>query len=388
MSKSTRQKSLRYLALLGVCVAASNACDRPQYTYSDDVPISGGSSFGGSVFTAGTIALGGGPPIDPCALDRSVGASPVLAKHVISNGLAARAELYAEVTDSEALALRKGGSLIPPAPPTAPGTATPLSVVLTWALTAPNDPKRGALAKLLLSRFKTTRSTWPNPWALRLVDHVGTEHMTPLRIRLKNEAWIVRIDATSFAVVDVQNGTIAVEDALAHPERIAAVYYVFDDHITVNAASQCETGKREFALGNEAMVAEFSLGTPEILTRLNSDIDDLTGLFNVVRQCATVDHGVGSFHSLTLCQAWDFFDATTEYSAYQWSLSNPVELYKPTTQNLASLVDALKNDRFEPDPFVAAPNVAAQGGAGGAGGASELGDGGSAQAGAAQGGAR
>ncbi len=381
MSKSTREKSLRYLALLAACVAAANACDRPNYTYSDDVPIRGGSSFGGGFVTAGTISFAGSVPIDPCALDRSVGPSPVLAKHVLSNGLAGRAELYAELTDSEVTALKKGGSLIPPAPPMVPGTATPLSVVLTWAETSP-DEKRGSLAKLLLNRFKATRSTWPNPWALRLVEHAGTEHMTPLRIRLRDEAWILRIDATSFAVVDVQNGAIGLETALAHPERIAAVYYVYDDRTSANAIGQCESGKREFALGNEAMVAEFSLGTPEILTRLNSDIDDLTGLFNVVRQCTTVDHGIGTFHSTTVCQAWDFFDATTEYSAYQWSLSNPVDLYKPTTQNLASLIDALKNDRFEPDPFVVELEAVAQGGAGGAGGASELGEGGLAQAGA------
>jgi hypothetical protein len=377
MSKSTREKSLRYLALLAACVAASNACDRPEYSYSDDVPIKGGSSVGGTGFTtAGAIAFGGSTTIDPCALDRSVGASPVLAKQVVSHGLAGRAELYAEVTDSEVQALKQGGSLIPPAPATVPGTATPLTVVLTATLAAVDS--RGALAKLLLNRFKATRSTWPNPWALRLVDHAGTEHMTPLRIRLRDDAWIVRIDGGSVAVIDVQNGSIGVDAALAHPERIAAVYYVYDDR-TTPAVAQCESGKREFALGNEAMVAEFSLGTSEILSRLNSDIDDLTKLFDVVRQCTTVDRGGGTFHSSTVCQAWDFFDATTEYSAYQWSLSNPVELYKPTTQNLASLVDALKNDRFEPDPFVVAREAPL--GMGGAGGASELGEGGLAQGG-------
>ncbi len=382
MSKSTRLKSLRYLTLFGACVAVTNACDRPSYTYSDAVPVSGGTAFGGS-FTAGTVGIGGGPPVDPCALDRSVSASPILAKQVVSNRLAARAELYAEVTDSEVLALKKGGSLIPPA--AAPGTVTLLSAALTATLSS-SDVRYASVAQLLLSRFKATRSTWPNPWALRLVDHVGTEHMTPLRIRLKDEAWIVRIDGTSLAVVDAQNGAIAVEQALAHPERIAAVYYTYDDRLPGNPQLQCENGKREFALGNEAMVAEFSLDTPDILARLNSDIADLTGLFNVVRQCPTVDRGVGSFHSATACQAWDFFDASTEYSAYQWSLSNPVDLYKPTPQNLASLIDALKNDRFEPDPFVAAsPSAGGDtgvGGDGGDGGAPNLTPGGATQGGA------
>ncbi len=388
MSKSTRLKSLRYLALFGACVAVTNACDRPSYTYADDVPVSGGTTFGGS-FPAGKAAIGGGPALDPCALDRSVSASPILAKQVVSNGLAARTELYAEVTDSEVTALKKGGSLIPPPAPL--GSVVPLSAVLTGVLSSP-DPMRVALAQQLISRFKGTRSAWPNPWALRLVDHVGTEHMTPLRIRLKAEAWLARIEpGLPMVVVDVHNGAIALEQAFAHPERIAAVYYVYNDRVgdasaLNNPLGQCEGGKREFALGNEAMVAEFSLDTPDILARLNSDIADLTGLFNVVRQCPTVDRGTESFHSATACQAWDFFEASTEYSAYQWSLSNPVELYKPTTQNLASLIDALKNDRFEPDPFVAAsPSAggdAGIGGEGGAGGAPDLTPGGATQGGA------
>ncbi len=375
--------------MFAACGAMNNACDRPHYTYSNDVPVSGGTSFIGPG-AAGAVTLGGGPPIDPCALDRSAAASPVLAKHVVSNQLAGRAELYAEVTDSEVLALKKGGSLLLPPPTTPPGTLSPLNAVLNASLNVslPSTQASRALAQLLQSRFKATRSLWPNPWALRLVDHVGTEHMTPLRILLKPEAWIVRIDMGSLFVVDVRNGQVSVDQALAHPERIAVVYYVYDDRIPGNPLAQCEGGKREFALGNEAMVAEFSLGTPEILARLDSDIADLTGMFNVVRQCTTVERGTGSFHSSTACQAWDFFDASTEYSAYQWSLSNPVELYKPTTQNLASLIDVLRNERFEPDSFVSAAE--AQGGAGaigGAGGASELGEGGSAQSGAAQGGA-
>ena len=35
---------------------------------------------------------------------------------------------------------------------------------------------RRPLIQQLLKRFKTTRTLWPNPWALRLLDHPGTQH--------------------------------------------------------------------------------------------------------------------------------------------------------------------------------------------------------------------
>ena len=212
--------------------------------------------------------------------------------------------------------------------------------------------------------------------------------MNIVRVVLKKNAWVVRFfDGTPPTVVDVNNGIVSIEQANAEPERIAAIYYVYDDRAAGNSTAQCETGKRELALGNEAMVEEFSLGTPEILERLNSDIDALTALFNVVRPCASVERGSGTFHAFTVCQSWRFFSAQTEYSAYQWALANPMELYKPKTQNLATLIDALKDDRFEPDPFVGTPPaVVDMGGAGGQGGAGGASDAGATQGGATDGG--
>jgi hypothetical protein len=363
----------RWLTLLLPSVAGMSACERPDYTYSDSVPVVGtaaSSSFAGSSFTSGGTAVGtaGSVPLDPCALDRSVSSTPIFTKQAVSNQLPVRPELYAQMTDAEVVALKQGGSLIPPAPLTP--AVSPLTSVLN-ATYAISTTERRELINKLLPRFKATRALWPNPWALRLIDHPGTEHMNTVRVVLNKDAWVVRIfDGTPPTVVNVNNGIVSIDDANAHPERIAAIYYVFDDRAPGNTAAQCETGKRELALGNEAMVDEFSIGTPEILERLNSDIDALTAFFNVARPCASVERGSGTFHAFTVCQSWRFFSASTEYSAYQWALANPMELYKPKTQNLATLIDALKDDRFEPDPFVGTPPpVVGVGGAGDLGGA-------------------
>ena len=365
---------LRQLTWLVPSAVAIAACNRPEYTYSNDVPVKGtgaSSSFGGPG-TAGSSTTSGTAPIDPCALDRSVAAAPIFAKQALSNQLPLRPELYAQLTNAELAALKQGGSLIPA--PSVPPVASTLNSVLNATFGAAADPSRALLVQLL-NRFKETRTLWPNPWALRLLDHPGSERMNPVRVVLKNEAWVVRIfEGGATTVVDVNNGSVPIDQATAQPERIAAIYYVSDDRVPGNSLAACEQGKRELALGNEAMVEEFSTGTPEILARLNSDIDALTAFFDVVRPCASVERGSGTFHSFTVCQTWHFFDPSSEYSAYQWALSNPMELYKPKTQNLATLIAALKDDRFEPAPFVGKPRAPlGMGGSGGTGGTGGMG---------------
>jgi hypothetical protein len=240
---------------------------------------------------------------------------------------------------------------------------------------------RRPFVQLLLDRFKVTRATWPNPWALRLVDHPGAEHMNAVRLVLRDDAWIVRITDSSPVIFDVENNSVELTDAVAHPERIAAIFYLIDDRLqpAAGGGSPCETGKREFALASEAMVKTFELGTQAILDRLDGDIDALDRFFKIARTCGQVDSPTGlTFHSLTVCQTWQHLDLSSELAAYQWALSDPVELYRPSVQNLGTLVQALEDDRFEPEPFVSEPHPLAmgEGGAGDAG-ASAAGSGGS-----------
>jgi hypothetical protein len=371
------KRNLRRLALLAPCAAAIGACDRPSYTYSDDVPVKGSgasSSFTGTspIGGTGTTSTGGGPSVDPCAFSRTASGTPVLAGQVVRNQSVGRAEVYAELTDAEALALKQGGSLIPPPspPPNQPSSsALPLTALLTQELSVTTGDRQ-RLVQELINRFPATRSTWPNPWALRLVDHPGSEHMNPLRIVFKPDALFIRITDHTPIVFDVKNAQLTPAQALLTPQRIVGVFYTSDAY-NVGISTICETGKRELALGNEAMVESFSLGTKEILARLNSDIDDLNAFFQIARPCANVTNAMAmlqTFHNGIACGVWRFPDATTEYNAYGWSLSNPVELYKPTPQNLASLISALEADRFDVDPFVGTPPVSA-GGDSGVGGA-------------------
>jgi hypothetical protein len=357
---------LRPLGYVVSCLLAASACERRDWQFSDDVPVSGGNppfASGGSF--SGTAGTAGGSPVEMCRLDTAPTSSPLLP---------ARRELFAVVDDAEDAALRAGAPLVPE--PIANAPQSTLGQVLQSLSTSTSESRR-TLAKTLIPRFETARSTWPNPWALRLVDHPGSAHMNVLRIVLREDALIVRILQGAPLVVDVNNASVAIEVVNSQPERIAAIYYQLDNSQVVGAPSdRCENGMREIALGNEAMVEEWSLGTVDIAKRLDDDIALLLSLFEAARPCTNLLSGT-SFRSFTTCTTWQAFSTSTDYLAYQWSLATPSESYKPTPQNLASLIQALQDDRFAPEPFVVEPDppILAGGGASGDGGSSG-GDGG------------
>lgn len=358
--------------------AALFACDRPDWNLSDTAPVVGTAGRG----STGTAGVGG---VNECVIDGSKGPSPIFTPQAVLNTSPARRDIYAYVSDSDAAALRSSKTLFPPVQA---GVTPPVPPVLARlrSAAASASPSRQALISALEPRFQRVLSTWPNPWALRLVDHPGSEHMNPVHITLRANAWIGRISDNSLMVMDLQNQIVSDEVALLEPERIAAIYFVVSPK-TVTFTS-CEDGFRDLSLANEGMVESWSMGTTEILERLDSDVADLTELFGVARGCSTVEKAGMTFHSYTVCNVWASFGAVTEYSAYGWALSSPVELYKPDRQNLLSLVDALKNDRFEPDPFVVTPKYGSTvGGAAGGGGAPAGGAGGEAGDGSNLGGA-
>lgn len=357
------------------------SCERPDYTYVPDLPISeGGASFGtgGAVFQAGsapigeagTFPTGAAPSAGECLLNRTRPA-PILADQVVAPQLPARQRLYLQLTGEEVERLKATGELLPSRPAAPPSTLVTLLAQLQMTATESRRP----LLLELANRFRVTRPAWPNLWALRLVEHPSSERMSPVLLTLKKEAWVARIADGVPAVVDVNNAVVPLEAATAEPERIAAVYYAVDDRSPGGVAT-CDSGKRELLIGNPDMVESFEIGTADILKRLDAAITALGALAQVARPCSSVGGEGSTFHIFTVCQSWRLFDASSDLLAYQWSLANPVEAYKPTTQNLTTLIQALEGDRFEPQPFVGTP--VSNGGVGGQGGAPAGGEGGAA----------
>ncbi|HKY36967.1 MAG TPA: hypothetical protein VJN18_13570 [Polyangiaceae bacterium] len=357
---------VRLTVLVMPCLVAAAACDRPDWEVVDLGP--GGTSFAGAAVVAGTGVIGfAGMAGQACAFDRVVGTKPILSAQTMNSNMPGRTELYALVSDAEAEALRAGGSLVPPADP----MAVPDVVKLLDKLLAPATMARKSVIEALKPRFASVRRGWPNPWALRLVDHAASEHLNAVRLVLREDAWIAQLLDGSIRVVDLKNVEVTPDKAAASADRIAAVFYALNSRSFVTTGGDpCEDGRREYVIASDAMIQEWSLGTEEILARHDDDLTKLEEFFKVARNCgSTTLLGGGSFRVATACGVWpNPFNSYSEYTAYQWSLSTPNELFKPTSQNIASLIEALQGDRFEPtDPYVVLPEPPTAGGAGGEG---------------------
>lgn len=367
MKPSTFLRSLLMLTPLAVAAAA---CDRPNWEVDESATVGGSIQSGGtSSFPAGTASVGG-TPAEQCAFDGVKAIKPIFAPQTINTKLPARQELYALVTDAEAEALREGGSLIPPIDEEQP----PDVVKMLDKVRPTSTPTRQPLIDALKPRFASVRAVWPNPWALRLVEHAGSEHMNIVRIVLREDAWIARITEGSITTLDLGQKDVPIADAVAAPRNVAAIFYETNQRVTLSSSvDACEDGRRVMVIGDEAMIEEWSLGTEQVLERLEGDLALLDQFFKVARMCTSFDRGT-SFRSFTVCQTWTTYNVYSEYTAYQWALSTPTELYKPSPQNLAALIEALQGDRFEPDPHVVEPEPPVPvGGAGNEGGASGAG---------------
>lgn len=214
-------------------------------------------------------------------------------------------------------------------------------------------PANQLLARLSAELFTKVRYGWPSAWATRM-GWPGEDYGDQLlRIVLKAEAWIVVVsDRVGIAVIDMNNQVVPIEQALAESHRIGAVYFYKVDIQGQDTFSSCSGGYREFVLGNEAMVEEWSLGTEEILDQLDADATLIEGLLESVRE-APPPIAPPSFNATVVCQ-WDN-PPFSELDAYMRCLSMPSENYVPLPAQLAALAEALRAASFEPDPLVVTP---------------------------------
>jgi len=243
-----------------------------------------------------------------------------------------------------------------------PGYA--MDVLLSLAQTAPPDPTQNpdqansvALAALLSGpAFAKARYAWSEPWATRM-GWPGESYGDKLvRLVLRQEAWLARYRNGRVDVVDMDNVPVAAADVLAHPERLAGVFFVRSEGA---GGPTCygtfrggDSGYREFIIGNESMVEEWSLGTPEIRARLDSDLSRLQTFFDRVRPCP-LQEDAASWNLDVVC-SWSLGTVLnmSELDAYQAALAMPSPGYLPAAQPLAALIETLQASLFEPDPFV------------------------------------
>lgn len=257
---------------------------------------------------------------------------------------------YTWTTEAQEQGLREGDPLysVGEVPGKGRGRAADL-------LFAKAEAEPDSLAALVAPFFETCRYGWPHPWPTRF--GVGGEMYGDklIKIQLKPEAWVAVLSETGdvWTVYDSVGQRVPREEALAHPERVGALYFVYVSEGDGDCGSFGPVGMdtyREFVLGNEEMVLRYEVGTEAILSELEQNRMLLGEYLRFAQRCSEPEFS--AFVGAAACTVVGSPSPWSGDDPYIESLAIPSETYLPTVENLTALIDSLTAALFEPDPFV------------------------------------
>jgi hypothetical protein len=308
----------------------------------------GASSIGGAsiIGVSGSVSLGG-------ALSTDCPSEPLFVDQVVSR-VGAQRIFYSWTNEEQVAELRAGGELFSRSE--RPGLGRGLLFTELAAVAESEPSPVTQLAEALVNQvFAKARFAWTNPWATLLGFPGETYGNQLLRIELKPDAWIARFDQGTLTVFNANSEEVPIETALATPERIGAIFYqsrADAESCYVGSFARGGVGFREFALGNIDMVERWSLATPEIVERLQSDIDELQAF-----QAQVACMSIGADWSTEVTCAWGggLISAASALGNYDFALGLPSDLYRPSSENLEALVAALEVSMPTGEPLVVTP---------------------------------
>ncbi len=349
-------------ALLGVgCSGATSSdvsSDQGMGASSSGASSSGGSSSGGTGGSSGQTSAGGaggssvvgsgGAAIDCNAAALTPEQTPFFYQQVDAY-LPTTRVLYSWTSAEQEQDLRTNEKLLTVGEVPGKGRGYAMDMLYEYAATAESNSLEAKLTEI----FTEFRYSWPNPWATRLGTPGESYGDRLVRMKLRANAWIARLADWGMVdtVYDVEGNVVPHAQALANPERIAALYFVRERN---DGGPLCGTfsnggggGYREFIVGNAAMIEEWSIGTQEIRERIEGDVAELEALIRVVSKCGM--SVPANFNGSVVC-GW----GATGVPYYE-ALALPSELYAPSVDNIRALLDALEASLFEPDPLTVTP---------------------------------
>lgn len=347
--------------LLGACQPVVGASSDPGSSSGVGGSAGGaGGTTGAGV--AGKVAIGaGGSPWGPeqVVCFPAASSTPLFEGQALSNQAPARRVLYSWTTPEHVDELRRDGQLFARSEQAGKGRGYAFDVIAGLAMTG-GAPGVGALAqRFTTDLFPKVRSAWPRPWATRM-GWPGEDHGNRLlRIVLKEAAWTAVVRDGDIRVLDSANQVVALADAVASPERIGALFFVKDPSSggagCDGAFSDGVTGAtyREFIVGNEAMVEEWSLGTAEIQAQIAADVTALSAFLSWLRACPPA---VGDWGATLACEWLASSSASHDAAAaYARALAFASDFYLPERWQIANLIDTLQSDPVEPEPLIVRP---------------------------------
>lgn len=262
----------------------------------------------------------------------------------------ARGVLYTWTTAEQVAALRERPRLL--VAEAGVGVLSPFLRALTAIVAG-----RGAgheLAAVLLEHpaLRRRRYAWTSPFATTMGLGPVRYGDALVRVELDPRALLLRFrpqDREPFAAVDLQGVAVPVGELLAAPERLGAVYHVRD-------GPRDEVPFREYVLCNEAMIAAWSVATPEIRAQVDADTE-LVNALAVGPLAALPDAALRS----SAAPAWASARAgATPIDRWQASLAFDNQRYRPSAANLRDIVATLRDYDGSGAPLTVRPDHPAQ----------------------------
>ncbi len=223
---------------------------------------------------------------------------------------------------------------------------------------------KDALARLLrTAAFARARFAWPAPWST-LLGFPGEDYGDELiQVTLKPDAWIavLRTSQPALTVIDLENRPVPAADALAHPARIAAVYFVHDTPKAGYAASTAgpmeRLAYREYVLCNESMIESFAAHTPEIAQEITRSADAMAALGRHLRAHPAPTLLTATWN-IDAKETWALTAPPKAPQAlYEAALSFPNDLYLPAGEPLLALAAKLRALRVDGPQIVHQPTA-------------------------------
>ncbi|APR84986.1 Hypothetical protein A7982_10335 [Minicystis rosea] len=273
----------------------------------------------------------------------------ILAKlrpYVVTNERFARRTLYTWTTRDQIEDLEKHGVLLTRTESPVHGPAYSDQVISARA--AAGD----RLAKLLTTApFRRARHAWPAPYATLLgwpSESYGSEL---IRIDLKSDAWIAKLQVSTkeWSVVDLDEHPVAIEEVLRAPQRLAAVYFVQDDTSPARVGGTFgrkpeRPAYREYVVCNESMIERWSVGTEEIARELVAEVEMLSLLRPRMSDKPGEPIALDAWNAQVAQRVWPK-GADLEGSVratYEATLSFPNELYRSEAIKIAALSEKMR----------------------------------------------